>query len=103
MPVELVWTPRAEEDLVDIHAFIALDNPAAADRMVHRIVSAAETLCHHPRLCRRRPEIRPSLRILPEWPFVLLYETIPDRDQGPVRRVEVVRVLDGRRDLRVLT
>lgn len=32
-------------------------------------------------------------------PFVLLYEAIPDTDDGPVEWVEIVRVVDGRRDL----
>jgi len=35
--------------------------------------------------------------MLVEAPFVLLYETIPDTDDGPVEWV--VRVVDGRRDL----
>lgn len=37
--------------------------------------------------------------MLVEAPFVLLYETIPDTDDGPVDWVEIVRVVDGRRDL----
>ena len=27
MPAKLLWTPQAEEDLLDIYYFIALDNP----------------------------------------------------------------------------
>ena len=99
MLAELLWTPRAEEDLIEIHAFIALDNPDAADRIVNRLASAAEMLRRHPRLCQRRPEIRTSLRMMTEWPYILLYETIPDEDDAPVLFVEIVRVLDGRRDL----
>jgi len=56
-------------------------------------------LRHHPRLCQRRPEIRSYLRMMTEWPYVLLYEAIPDEDGVPVLFVEIVRVLDGRRDL----
>jgi len=33
---------------------------------------------------------------------VILYETIPDTDDDPVDHVEIVRVVDGRRDLRSL-
>jgi toxin ParE1/3/4 len=102
MAAELLWSPRAEEDLLDIHAFIALDNPEAADRIVDKLHSAAALLSQHPRLCQRRPEIRPSLRLLTESPYILLYETIPDSDEGPVLRVEIVRVIDGRRDLSAL-
>ncbi|WP_365965968.1 hypothetical protein [Mesorhizobium sp.] len=32
-------------------------------------------------------------------PFLLLYETIPDTDDGLVEQIEIVRVVDGRRDL----
>jgi len=31
--------------------------------------------------------------------FLLLYETIPDTDDGLIEQVEIVRGLDGRRDL----
>jgi toxin ParE1/3/4 len=37
--------------------------------------------------------------MLTQWPWILLYETIPDANEGEVLRIEVVRVLDGRRDL----
>jgi toxin ParE1/3/4 len=37
--------------------------------------------------------------MLVEAPYVILYETNPDTDEGPVSSVEVVRILDGRRDL----
>jgi toxin ParE1/3/4 len=38
--------------------------------------------------------------MLVEAPYVILYETIPDADQGPVDIIQIVRVVDGRRDLR---
>jgi toxin ParE1/3/4 len=47
----------------------------------------------------RRPEIRPSVRILVEKPYLILYETRPDTNEGSVNEVEIVRVLDGRRNL----
>lgn len=47
----------------------------------------------------RRPDIRAATRMLVAAPFVLLYETVPDADDGPVELVEIVRVVDGRRDL----
>ncbi|WP_416067208.1 hypothetical protein ACK9YZ_30250 [Rhizobium sp. ZK1] len=42
------------------------------------------------RLGVRRPEIRPSVRMLVEAPFVMLYETIPDADEGPIETVVIV-------------
>jgi toxin ParE1/3/4 len=35
-----------------------------------------------------------------ELPYIILYETIPDTDTGPVDRIEIVRLVDGRHDLR---
>ena len=61
--------------------------------------SKVDLLVGHPRLGVRRPEIQRSVRILMEGPYLILYETHPDTDEGPIERVEIVRVVDGRRDL----
>jgi toxin ParE1/3/4 len=37
--------------------------------------------------------------MLVETPYLLLYRIDPDDDEGIVNTVEIVRVLDGRRDL----
>jgi len=37
--------------------------------------------------------------MLVEGPYLVLYETHPDTDEGLVDEVEIVRVVDGRRDL----
>jgi toxin ParE1/3/4 len=102
MAIELVWTPQAEEDLIGIYSFIALDSPAAADRVLARLQASVEMLARNPRLFQRRPDIRPSARILVEWPYLVVYEIHPDSDDGPVREVEIVRVVDGRRNLKHL-
>lgn len=47
----------------------------------------------------RRSEIRPGMRMLVETPYLILYRTEPDTDEGPVEKVEIVRVVDGRQDL----
>jgi toxin ParE1/3/4 len=47
----------------------------------------------------RRSDIRPSMRMLVEAPYLILYRTNPDTDEGSVGAVEIVRVVDGRRDL----
>ena len=39
------------------------------------------------------------MRILIVGRYLVLYETDPDTNEGPVRTVEVVRIVDGRRDL----
>ena len=37
--------------------------------------------------------------MLVEFPYVILYSTTPDTDEGPVNEAEVVRIIDGRREL----
>ena len=50
-------------------------------------------------LLPRRPDIRLATRMLVETPYLILYEAIPDTDDEPVTVVEVVNVVDGRRNL----
>lgn len=102
MEIEIRWRPRAEEDLIDIYAFIAVDSPSAADRVLAKLQSSLEMLARNPRIFARRPDIRPSTRVLIEGPYLVLFETHPDTDQGPIRSVEIVRVVDGRRNLKKL-
>lgn len=92
-------SPAAERDLEDIWLTIAADNPGAATRMVRAIGARIDRLTQHPRLGPRRPDIRPTVRMLVEGPYLILFETHPDTDEGPVDQVEVVRIVDGRRDL----
>lgn len=40
--------------------------------------------------------------MLVEAPYVIVYETVPDTDDGELHPVEIVRVMDGRRDLSAL-
>lgn len=99
MPIELIWSNQARADLIDIYLLIGLEQPTAAERYLDRIEAKIELLRSQPRMGVRRSDIRPSVRMLVETPFLLLYRTIPDSDEGPVDTVEVIRVIDGRRDL----
>jgi hypothetical protein len=59
----------------------------------------ASLLVSSPRLGVRRPEIATAARMLVEGVYLLLYETHPDSDDGPVDEIEIVRVVHGHRDL----
>jgi toxin ParE1/3/4 len=100
--VNLVWTPQAREDLIEIYTYIGLDNPAAAERIFDAVRAKAESLIEFPRLGMRRSDIRPSTRILIEGPYLILYEAHPDSDQGDIDQVEIMRIIDGRRKLKNL-
>jgi toxin ParE1/3/4 len=99
MAANLIWRPQAREDLLVIYEFIGLDNPPAAERLFTSIEGKAAILVHHPRLGPRRPGIEAAMRILLEGPYLILYQTHPDTDDGPIEKVEIVRIVDGRRDL----
>jgi toxin ParE1/3/4 len=96
---KVLWTPQAREDLLEIYVAIGIDNLSAAERFYTAIEDKAKLLSSNPRLGRGRPEIRPSTRLLIQDPYLILYETHPDTTEGPIREVEIVRVIDGRRDL----
>ena len=90
------FTARAREDLLEIWLAVATRNSeAVADRVYDRI----ENLCHlledHPQLGRARPEIHPEARPIVVERWLALYR-IAEGDP------EIVRVLDGARDLSAL-
>ena len=102
MPVDLRWHPQARQDLLDIYVSIGLDNPTAAERIYDLPKTRAQQLSDHPRRGPRRRDIRSSARMLVEGSYLILFETHPDTDEGPINHVEIIRVVDGRRNLTAL-
>jgi toxin ParE1/3/4 len=98
----VLLSPAAERDLEDIWLAIAADDRRAATRVLRLIAARIEGLADHPRLGPRRADIRRGARMLVEGRYLILYETRPDTDEGPLYAVEIVRVIDGRRDLSTL-
>lgn len=81
---------EARQDLAAIIAYIAADNPAAADVFLDRIIERTETLPHHPHAFRkgRLPGTR-EMVIHPH--YILVYAT---RDDG----VTILRLLHSARN-----
>ena len=71
--VEIVWSPLALARLEEIRAFVALDKPAAAERLATRIVAVIEALRNHPHL--GRAGVKPGIRelIIGGTPYSILY------------------------------
>jgi toxin ParE1/3/4 len=99
MPVKLIWSPRARGDAKIIYLEIGLDQPRVAERYLQNFRRKANLLRKHPRMGPRHPEISLAARALVESPYLILHETIPDTDEGRVDTVEIVRIVDGRRDV----
>lgn len=102
MPVDLVGTPQAREDLIEIYTNIGFDNPSAAEHVFDAVQAKAELLVARPLLNAIHPEIQTSTRMLIETPYLILYETHPDSDESKIDEVEIARIVDGRRNLKNL-
>ena len=89
----LLWTARAEEDLIDIWIYIARNNRSAADRVLHALNERSSLLARYPELGRSREDITGEVRSLRFGEYLILY-----RVDSEV--VEIVRYVHGRRDLK---
>jgi toxin ParE1/3/4 len=87
--VTIVWSPRAIEHLAHLRAYIALDNPEAANRIAAALLAAVERVAERPGL--GRPGRVPGTRelVVAGTPFV-----VPYRVRGS--RLEVIAVFHGR-------
>ena len=99
MVAGLIGNPEARKDLLEIYIAIGLDNPAAAERLYTTIEAKADRLRRHPRLGPRRPDIRAAARFSSRGLTSFSSRPALDTDEGPVDAVEILRVVDGRRDL----
>jgi toxin ParE1/3/4 len=85
-------TRRSEDDLLDIWAYIAQDNPDAADRLLDDIERTAALLADNPKLGPARPDIASEFRYFPIGNYLILYRVI-------VGGIEIVRVIHGGRSM----
>ena len=84
-----IISPEASENLQSINAYIALDSPQNAARMVERILAAIETLGilpHRTVLERQSRKVKHPVRSLPVKPYMVYF-----------------RVLDEEQTIRILT
>ena len=79
MPVEIVWSALARTRLREIRAYVARDNPEAAERLAIRIVAMVEALRNHPHLGRVGAE--PGIRelVIGRTPYIALYRVLGQR------------------------
>lgn len=76
MPVEIVWSPLARTRLREIRAYVAQDQPEAAERLGLRIVAMVEALRNHPHLGRVGAE--PGIRelVIGGTSYIVLYRVV---------------------------
>jgi toxin ParE1/3/4 len=77
--VEIVWSPLARARLQEIRAYVALENPQAAEKLATRIVAMVEALREHPYLGRAGAE--PGIRelVIGRTPYIILYRVRSQR------------------------
>jgi addiction module RelE/StbE family toxin len=85
------WTFRAREDLKEIGAYIAQDNPLAARRWVARLKERTRILTRMPRAGRVVPERqRDDIRELIEGNYRIVYQVTE-------RSIDILMVFEGHR------
>ena len=91
--LELIVSPEADDDLLDIWLRIATDRDTeTADRVVDSLHQKFLVILTTPQMGRAREELAPYLRSIPEGNYMIFYRPI-------VNSVEIVRVVHGRRDI----
>ena len=85
----IVWSPRAIEHLAHLRAYIARDNPRAANRIGRALLDAVERLADVPSLGRPGRVAGTRELVVPDTPYVIPYRLRGDR-------LEVIAVFHGR-------
>jgi toxin ParE1/3/4 len=87
------WSPQARTDLAEIwNYYVNVAGRHTADKIVREIGEVCRLLEDLPFAGRARDEVRQGLRSIVARPHVVFYRVNSDV-------AEIVRVLDGRRDL----
>jgi toxin ParE1/3/4 len=87
--VNIVWSPGAIEHLKHLRAYLAQDNPKAANRVAAALLDAVERLAKLPNLGRPGRVAGTREVVVPGTPYVIPYRLRGDR-------LEVIAVFHGR-------
>ena len=85
----IVWSPRAIEHLAHLRAYIAHDNPKAANRIASALLEAVERLSELPNLGRPGRIADTRELVVPDTPYIISYRLRSDR-------LEVIAVFHAR-------
>ncbi|HEV2553214.1 MAG TPA: type II toxin-antitoxin system RelE/ParE family toxin [Bosea sp. (in: a-proteobacteria)] len=88
----IAWSQQAEEDLQAIWLWIARDSVGAAEAFLDRMIERVSILERFPEAGPSRDEIGEGARALVAERWLVLYRVTADG-------VQIVRIVDGARDL----
>ncbi|GIV46067.1 MAG: hypothetical protein KatS3mg036_0885 [Ignavibacterium sp.] len=89
--MKVYWTKEAVERLNEIKLFIMKDNPIAAEKLIDKLITLAESLSKNPERGRIVPEF--SIKVIRE----LLYKNYRIVYLLKKRRIEILTVFEGHR------
>jgi toxin ParE1/3/4 len=87
--MRLVWTVAALGDLAAARAYIAHDNPAAADNQIGRVLAAVPRLVRFPELGRPGRHAGTRELVVQRTPYIVAYRV-------HAAAIEILRVLHAR-------
>lgn len=90
------YTKQARQDIIDIWRYIAATSPLAADQCLDRLEAGCTRLGVFPEMGVVRHDIGPDARMLVIERWIAIYRVVAGG-------VQIVRVVDGSRDLSRLT
>ena len=99
-PLKIIRSEETIRDVADIHLFIAMNNPAAAERFLDALLLSLRTLAQWPEVGPCYQSNRAELSGMHFWPvrrftnYLIFY-----RVTGKPRRLQIIRVLHGARDV----
>ena len=88
----VIRSPLTKTDAAEIWAYIAEDNPIAADRLMDRFDHLFRKLSPQPLIGKPVDEFGHSIRLFPLGSYLVFYRAIDDG-------VEIARILHGARDI----
>ena len=96
MIVPVSFAPKAQQDLTDIHSYIASDNPVRARTYLRELAAACRKLGDMPEMGRLRDDLGEGRRSLSfRKRQTIMYQVHSDR-------VEILRIFSAGQDLGLL-
>ena len=91
----LHFAPRASQDLIDLHDFIARDKPLAALHWIDKIEQKCVAISVNPALGEASPALGLNVRRSFLGRYIIYYRTLADG-------IDVLRIVAGDRDFQSL-
>jgi toxin ParE1/3/4 len=88
MAFKIIWSLQARDDLREIVAFIAADNPTVAESFGYQFMSKVDLLANFPQLGRVVPEENDeNIRELILRPYRIVYRVLPAQKVVAIARI----------------